>query len=123
MAHLPAIARLRLPDDALNALTIQGFVSAERRGESVYYKLRYRLYGKQRVRYLGDVESARAVADELAVLQHDVRLRRELAALSRAGMQRLRAAKRTLQPFLEARGFHFHGQAIRQRRAARKSPT
>lgn len=117
-AKFPGLKELELAGDELRALETQGFVSAEKRRGRMYYKLRFRVDGKQRVRYLGGIQAAQAVEAELKVLQRSVRARRQLAVLRRAATQQLRAAKQALQPFLDACGFHFHGQAVRKRRAA-----
>lgn len=116
-AHFPALGRLRLLDREWDALCCQGFVSGEQRGEKVIYKLRFRLDAKQYVRYIAsDQERARAVQAELDVLQRHVQLRRDLAKQGRIAALKLKDAKLKLQPWLEVRGFHFHGLAFRKRR-------
>jgi hypothetical protein len=114
LAVLPALAALQLDDGDADALARQGFIAAERRGERSYFRLRFRRDGRQRVRYIGSLDRAQAVQFELDRLRVDVRLQRRLATLSRDAARSLRDAKRTLEPLLEARGFHFHGQAIRK---------
>ena len=52
LADFPAIARLRLTPPEFDALKIQGHVSRERRGDREVFKLRYRIDGKQFVRYV-----------------------------------------------------------------------
>jgi hypothetical protein len=94
-------------------------VCQDRRRDKIYYKLRFRLGGNQHVRYIGNIEMARAVEAGLLVLQQNVQRRRQLTALARAGSHQLRHAKQVLQPLLEIQGFHFHGQAIRKRRVTR----
>jgi hypothetical protein len=114
---LPALARLGLSERERNALSRQGFVSAERRNATSVYKLRFRFTGRQRVIYLGtSAQQALAVEADLAVLQQGVRARRQLAALHRHAAKRLKKIKSFLQPMLESRGFHFHGLAVRKRR-------
>jgi hypothetical protein len=115
-ADFPALTKLRLHDADFAALARQGFVAVERRGEQTYFKLRFRRDGRQRVRYIGGPDQARAVEAELAVLQTDLRMRRRLAILCQLASQSMRNAKQNLEPLLEARGLHFHGRAIRQRR-------
>ena len=119
IANFPAIAKLGITEEELNALTFQGFVCQDRRGDKIYYKLRFRLGGNQHVRYIGNLDIARAVEAELLVLQQDVKHRQQLTALARAGSHQLRHAKQVLQPLLEIQGFHFHGQSIRKRRVAK----
>lgn len=98
------------------ALTQQGFVAEEPRGNRRRYKLRFRRDGRQTVRYVGSAERAEAVKRELNQLQQDVQLERELKAWVKRTNQRLREAKRQLEPLLNAQGFAFHGQAIRKPR-------
>jgi hypothetical protein len=117
--RLSALAALKLSDRELAALRRQGTVSAERRGNTTIYKLRFRMNGRQQMRYLGIHERlANSVEAELDVLQREVRLQRRRAALGRAASNQLKSAKLTLQPLLESRGFHFHGLAVRKRRVS-----
>jgi hypothetical protein len=118
LADFPALAKVGVTEQELAALQRQGFVAREMRGNRFYYKLRYRLCGKQRVRYIRGAALAGAIRTELAMLQRNVRRRREMAALTRASSQQLSAAKATLVPTLEAMGFFFHGQSIRRRRGS-----
>jgi hypothetical protein len=108
----------------LLALQRQGFVSAERRGaQSQIYKLRFRLLGRQRVRYLGADPSAAAVIQGiLRELQQDRRLRKQIRIACSNAAQTLRETKRQLEPLLELYGFKFHGQAIRRPRRTEKQP-
>jgi len=115
-ASYPALAALQLSNADLDALARQGFIAAERRGENRYYRLRFRRGGRQQTRYIGSLDRAQAVQAELDSLQSEVQLQRRLAALGRDAARSLRDAKRQLQPLLEGRGFHFHGQAIRKYR-------
>jgi hypothetical protein len=115
--EFPALRQLRLTEQALAALRTQGFVRAEPHGRKQIYKLRFRLDGRQRVRFLGDDEElARAVQDELEKIQREVRDRREFANLRRRTRRTLSESKFALEGLLEEHGFHFHGQAIRKRR-------
>ncbi len=103
-------------DEELAALCRQGFVSEERRGKRLYYKLRFRCNGKQRVRYLGrDAARAAEVREELWKLQEPRRTELELARLDRTARRMLREAKATLAPLLAEEGFTFHGNAVRRR--------
>ena len=113
----PALRRLQLPDQALAALRTQGFVRAEPHGRKRIYKLRFRLDGRQHVRFLGDDEElASTVQRELRVLQRDARDQRQFTDLRRRTRHILRQSKSALEGMLEEHGFHYHGQAIRQRR-------
>jgi hypothetical protein len=116
LVDFPALAELGLTDEELEALRSQGFVGQETRHHRLYYKLRFRLHGKQRVRYIRGAARAQAVRSELDALQHMVLHAREIAALAREGAAILRASKKSLAPLLAARNFHFHGRSIRRRR-------
>ena len=117
------LANLGLSAVEQQALSSQGFVASEFRGRGgPYYKLRFRWGGKQVVRYLGsDPQVARAIAQELRVLQRLRQLKKRLRRLAAQARRALRMAKHRLEPLLQERGFHFHGQAIRQRGADTKS--
>jgi hypothetical protein len=112
------IPALGLSEEELAALAGQGFVSAAaRRGGTVYYKLRFRCGGKQRVRCLGtDAALAARVRQELLQRQRRSGLDRELARQSRAARSLLRQLKARLDAYLQQEGFRFHGRAVRQRR-------
>jgi hypothetical protein len=112
LAPFPLLNRLALSDEELNALTRQGFIRSERRGRRTVFRLRYRVDGRQHVRYISprDVEALEA---ELATLQRRVRARRHLRSIAVLARQALRDRKMTLAPLLEARGLHFHGHQIR----------
>lgn len=117
-AAYSALATLRLSATDLSALAVQGFVGTERRGNRTYFKLRFRRQRRQAVRYLGlDARFAAQVGAELLALQAHRRRRHELAALTKQARQQLRDAKRQLEPLLVARGFRFHGLAVRRPRA------
>jgi hypothetical protein len=117
----PALTKLELSTMEFDALARQGFVCEERRRDTTYYKLRYRLAGKQRVRYIGEVAAALVVKRELASLQQNARSRRQVTALRQVASKQLREAKQLLQPYLQERGLYYHGQAIRKRRSPRIS--
>ena len=107
----------QLPASEVEALTRQGFVSAERRGSQTYFKLRYRVSGKQRVRYLGsDARVADEVAAELRRLQQGRRTMLELNRAARHVRSGLRDCKRKWQPVFVQLGFRFHGRTLRKRR-------
>ena len=107
---------LRSPEE-LRALERQGFVSAEPCGNATIYKLRFRLRGKQIIRYVGQSsELASAITAELRGLQAPTRAVRELHRAAKEVRSGLRASRRALAPILEDLGFHFYGSAIRQTR-------
>jgi hypothetical protein len=112
------LADLRLTSEDLAALTRQGFVAEELRGQrGPLFKLRFRRQGKQRVRYVGqDPDSARQIQQELANLQAGRRQEQELARLNAKARRLLRETKASLTETVEASGHHFHGQALRRRR-------
>jgi hypothetical protein len=93
-------------------------VSEERRGNgTVIYKLRFRLEGLQRVRYLGtDRARAENVLQALAALQRVRDLSQRIRAACRESAKALRRGKRRLSPILEQAGYKFHGLAIRRTR-------
>jgi hypothetical protein len=104
-----------LTDDDLAALRRQGFVAAERRGEHIVYKLRFRRDGRQVVRYIGsDLAQAKAVQLELDYLQEERRNELKLARLTDATRRMLRESKKELASLLAKEGFAFHGYAIRR---------
>jgi hypothetical protein len=116
----PALARLQLGDEDLRILTYQGFLSRETRRGKDYFKLRFRRDGNQHVKYVSAGQAA-AVHVELEELQGAIRLKRNLAAATRAARQALRQTKRNLQPVLTTCGLAFHGLAIRRRRGPKRS--
>jgi hypothetical protein len=113
-----ALNQLRLTPAEMAALQKQGFVAAEMRGRrTIIYKLRFRVDGRQHVRYLGnDVAFVAAVQCALQIHQRGHELRSELRALTRDAAQLLRGTKRQLTPHLKQAGFVFHGRAVRQKR-------
>jgi hypothetical protein len=114
----PLLNRLALSDEELGALTRQGFIRSERRAGKTIFRLRYRVDGRQRVRYVSPGDAA-ALEAELGLFQRRVRARRRLAGLAALARQALRDRRSTLAPILEARGYHFHGHQIRRRRNAK----
>jgi hypothetical protein len=113
-AAYPALARLRLATGDLDALGQQGFLSTERRGDRIIHKLRFRRGGRQVVRSIGDAAEAAVVQSELDRLQSKRQSCRELAALDRAARRLLRDTKVQLEPLVIARGWKFHGRAVRR---------
>ena len=119
-----ALERLRLTAEELGAVKQQGFVSQERRGGSVIYKLRFRLDRRQRVRYLGtDQVTADRVAQELDHLRLPNQLDRKLRDLNWEANRLLRESKRRLEPVVAQAGLKFHGFALRKPRKERLQPT
>jgi hypothetical protein len=112
----PALAGLDLQPDDWAALTKQGFVVAEHRGEKVYHKLRFRRGTRQVVRCLADAEQAEAVQRELDDLQHETRALRQLRKLSQLARQKIRNSRDRLAPLVKANGWRWHGLAIRRPR-------
>jgi hypothetical protein len=97
-------------------------VTAERRGNRTYFKLRFRRDRQQVVRYVGcDPDHAAAVQQELDILQEERRKELELSRLTDAAKTVLRQSKRALAPVLAEEGFAFHGYEIRRRRRSRTS--
>ena len=96
----------------------QGFVAAEyRHGRGPYFKLRYRINGRQRVVYLGtNVQLADEIRQELAQLQAGRRGERKLARLTDEAHDVLRKSKQRLEEELRRLGLKFHGYAIRRSR-------
>ena len=109
---------LGLSSEHVRALAQQGFVCSEYRGKrGPFFKLRFRLQGRQVVKYLGmDVEEAERVRRELAELQ---RARRGGVELRRATLEArkiLRSSKRMVWADAKRAGFEFHGRSLRQRK-------
>jgi len=110
--------QLQLSDDERQSLRRQGFVAAERRGPAcVVFKLRFRIRGRQTVRYLGtDPERADEVRRALSAWQSRSRASRLLKRAERKSRQLLRSVKPRLIPAVEAAGLRFHGRQIRRPR-------
>jgi hypothetical protein len=103
-----------------DGLARQGWVSEQvRPSGATTYKLRWRVNGRQRVRYLGsDVAVAAQVRAALIDLQCARRTERELAQLLRQARAQLGTLKRQLQPDLESLGYAYHGYSARRTRTA-----
>ena len=79
------------------------------------FKLRFRMNGRQRVKYLGvDARFANQVEQELGQLQQKRHDDRQLKRLNREASELLRSCKLYLEPLINAVGLRFHGLAIRQ---------
>jgi hypothetical protein len=116
LEDFPALKRLRLDADEIAALSQQGSVATERRGQREISKLRFRRDGKQHVRYIGGADQAAIVQIEIAALQSGRRLGRELLRMSRTAKLALQASRAQLEPLLREEGLYFHGYTIRKRR-------
>src|SRR4051812_22927584 len=118
-----ALVALRLSPEDVRALARQGFVAAHVRGGRTYFKLRWRLDGRQRVRGLGiDPRRAEAVRAALAARRHARAAARELDHLLARARRHLRNAKRLLAPIMAAAGFHYHGFTRRRPAPPGRSP-
>jgi len=112
----PRLIALGLSDKDLRALKQQGFISVEYRGHrGPFFKLRYRVEGRQFVKYLGsNPQEADHIRNELAALQADHHLMQELQRLTVEASGVLRSAKRGLKSQLLHAGYAFHGFTIRR---------
>ena len=105
----------------VEGLQRQGFVAPEfrvdqgvRRGP--YYKLRWRINGRQRVKYLGrSAAQAEAVASAVAHLQQPRVRERHLARQMAEARRKLTQAKQTMAAALAAEGKYYHGYTSRRR--------
>src|SRR5208283_858688 len=85
------VTRLGLTAEELAALKAQGFVSCESRRGQVFFKLRFRINGKQRVCYLGkDLAVVEQVQEWLAEVQAVRKTEIEGGRLVREAGQKLR---------------------------------
>ncbi len=116
LGDFPSLRALRLDMDDLTFLRSQGFVSQEPRRNRTFFKLRFRRNGRQITRYIASAAVAAEVRRELDRLQSDARTRRRLRAFRKEASVTLRNSKRRLELLLNARGFRFHGRAIRKSR-------
>ena len=111
---------LGLTSEETAALKHQGFITGEPRGGRIIYKLRFRMNGRQRVRYLGnDSRRAGCIEQFVKSLQRGRRIKKELQDLDRKVAKNLSTMKQRLQPFLDQAGLKFHGLAIRRPRGKR----
>jgi hypothetical protein len=119
--QFPALSGLGFGENDLAALRRQGFVSCEQRRpeHAPIYKLRYRIQGRQRTRFLGNnLAFLDAVRRELAELQQAIKGDRQMRRVLRQARRGLRQAKSTLAPLLAEQGYSFHGRVLRRRRQA-----
>src|SRR3954453_7162047 len=73
-AAFPMLNSLELSDEDFAALTRQGFIHGEQRGGRKIFRLRFRVAGRQQVRYVSPRHAA-AFGAELKELQRPVRAR------------------------------------------------
>ena len=110
------LAELGLGSAEAAALTRPGLASSEIRGRGeMAFKLRFRLDGRQRVKYL-DEDRARRLEQTLNEVQRARRKALALGCLNREAPTLFREGKRRIEPWLGAGGYRFHGQAIRRPR-------
>jgi hypothetical protein len=109
----PLLSRLRLSDEELTTLRQRGSVRSQTRGKRKVFRLRFRVLGRQHVRYVSRQDAA-ALEAELKTLQKKVRVRRSLNRVASVAREMLRQRKRALTPLLEERSYHFHGHQVRR---------
>ena len=123
------LTRLGLNEDDVEALALQGFVAAEDRqyrGARLgpYFKLRWRMHGRQRTKYLGrDAQLAEVVANAIADLQRENLLAREVARMMTAARKSLQETKKQMAKVMANRGRYYHGYTCRKRRTNPASAT
>jgi hypothetical protein len=101
----------------IQALKRQGSIVREVRGSGVIYKLRFRIRGRHRAKYLGlDAHRAAEIERHLRQLQYARGIRQRLRELSCESAAALRAMKQRLEPVLKQVGLEFHGLSIRRSR-------
>ena len=112
------LTQIDLTPQEMLALRRQGSVCVEARSRNcTVYKLRFRMAGRQQVRYLGtDPLFAAAVREELRLLRRAQVAERELRTLAGEARKRLRQSKARLLPIVEQSGYAFHGLSIRRPR-------
>ena len=117
------LVRVGLTAEEITAVKRQGVVSAELRGRKcTVFKLRFRIDGRQRAKYLGTGAAlADTVREALRRLQKSKWIDQNLQALVREANRLLRESKSQLLPFADAAGYRFHGRTLRRPR--RPDPT
>jgi len=115
---------LGLTPEELDSLRRQGFVASERRGPAcIVFKLRFRMGGRQVVRYLGtDRDWADTVRRALSAWQSPQHAQRLLRQTERDSRRLLRSVKLRLIQAVEAAGLKFHGRQIRRPRQSMALP-
>lgn len=121
LVDFPNLAGLGITATELSLLSRQGSVCKERRGDRIYFKLRFRKGSRQIVRYVGGSESALKVREELSQLRAEKSALREANRVGKIAARVLREAKQKLKPFLLEEGYVFHGLAVRKTRQPESS--
>ena len=118
--RIHSLADIELTSEEKAALSRQGFVGAEKRGErGPYYRLHFRLHGRQTTRYLGrDPAVAERIRNELAVWQHNCHLARRIARLHQEARRVIRESKARMGPLVLEAGYQFHGFTLRRPRGS-----
>ena len=106
---------LSLSAEETAAVRRQGFVSREiRKGRITVFKLRFRVNGQQRVKFVStDPVVAAALEGELGLLRRSKDKDLALRSLNREASQLLRQCKSRLAPLVGQAGLRFHGLALR----------
>jgi hypothetical protein len=114
-----ALAHRLGPEDR-DSLARQGWISEQVRSSGARtFKLRWRVEGRQRVRYLGsDPAFAAHVRAILIDMQCARRTERQFAELLGQARRQLAHVKRQLAPELAARGYAYHGYTARRTRTS-----
>jgi hypothetical protein len=108
----PALSALGVSAAELTAIAAQGFLNSERRGDQTNTKLRFRINGKQRVKYIRP-QTLTTVKAELEQLQASKHLRAALRAQTKEARRYLKEAQLVLDAMLANEGLHFHGRQLR----------
>jgi hypothetical protein len=121
----PGLASLRLNASDWTRLRRQGFVASEMRANTTVFKLRFRRAGgRQVVRSIGaSAERAAVVVAELARLQASRNSDRELAMIENLVREQCRRAKQSIEPFVLANNWKFHGRTVRRPRLRKNIDT
>src|SRR3954454_17983403 len=108
----PALRKLGLSARALEVVAQRGYLCKEHRGDRCYSKLRFRIEGKQRVKYVG-IQNLDAVAAELDSLRAGHKLHVAMRAKSLTIRRLVNEARTVLDAALRADGLYFHGTKLR----------
>ncbi len=116
----PTLDQLKLTPAQMMAVAATGYLVTDDRNRRTYFKLRYRMSGRQKVKYIGaNVEKAAKIQAELRLLQQRRNAERNLRRLNERARAHLKAMKRKLEPTLQEFGLTFHGLAVRRPRETR----
>ena|SRR5436190_672426 len=116
--RVPAeIEALGLSAAEIMTLKTQGTAIRERRGSGFVFRLRFRMHGRLRTKYVGtDENHANLVKQQLEQLQQRRRVHKQLREIDEASRAFRRDSKKRLKPFLASAGLKFHGNTIRRTR-------